>query len=119
MKMDQKQNQVKGLIEELGLGNLPEDKKNDMIVKLAESFQNKLTVRLMESMSDSEKQKLDDLVGQGKDDEVVKYLSQIVPNIDTVAREEFEKFRAEVLSENARIKKMITEEMSQGSPDTT
>jgi|GEM_PF-718073 len=111
------QNQTKGLISELGLDNLPEDEKNDMIVKLAEALQNRLTVRLLASLSEDEKQEFDDIAGKGDDEAIGKYLSEKVPNVDFIAKEEFELFREELLAENAEIKKMVDDAQKNSSSE--
>lgn len=112
------QNQTKGLISDLGLDNLPEDEKNDMIVKLAEALQNRLTVRLMASLSEDEKKEFDEVVAKRDDAAVSKYLSEKVPNIDFIAKDEFETFREELLAENAEIKRMVDAAQKNSSPET-
>ncbi|MDO8507207.1 MAG: DUF5663 domain-containing protein [bacterium] len=102
-------NQTSNLITDLGLDGLPEDEKNEMIVKLSESLQNRITLRLTDTLSDEQKKEMDKLITQGDDDKVGEYLVKSVPGIDFIMKDEYEKFRDEILSENQEIKGRIEE----------
>lgn len=102
-------NQTSNLITDLGLDGLPEDEKNEMIVKLSTSLQNRITLRLTDALSDEQKKEMDKLIAQGDDDKVGEYLVKSVPGIDFIMKDEYEKFRDEILSENQEIKGKIEE----------
>ena len=49
---------AKGLIEELGLDNLSEKEKNDLVTTWAETLQDRITVEVMETMTPEDAMRL-------------------------------------------------------------
>lgn len=111
-------NKTNNLISDLGLDSLSEDEKNEMTVKLAEALQNRITVRLTNALSDKQKADIDKIIERGNDDEVGEYLVKSVPGLDFIMKDEYEKFRDEILSENAALEEKINEVLKKKDSST-
>lgn len=95
------------LIKELGLDTLPEEKKEQVIAALSQSLQNRITVRVLDTMSDVEKKEAEKLIKAGDDNKVGEYIASKVPGLESIAKDELEKMRTEMLSANEGIKEAI------------
>lgn len=78
------------LIEELGLQGLSEEEKKKFQEDYANLLEDKISTRIMDELSDEKVVQLESLINSGKTEEVNKYIVDNVPNIDIIAREEFE-----------------------------
>lgn len=108
--MDTKNND--SLIKDLGLNDLPEKDRNEMVANLAEALQNRITTRVMDTLSDEEKKELDKIVEAGDDKKVGEYLKDRIPGLSFIEQDEYERFRAEVLNKNEDIKTAVKENLA-------
>ncbi len=99
----------KNLIEELGLENLPEKEKNDLIVSLADALQSRITERALNFLTEEDKKELEKLVDQKNEDETDKFLAEKIPNIDEIMYDEFLMFKEETLETQKEVKKLLAE----------
>lgn len=112
MSTDEKKFDPKeSLVADLGLDNLPEDQKNNIIVNLAHALQNRITARVLATLSPEEAKELDNLIAQGDDSQVEEYMATKVPGVDFIIRDEYETFRVEMVQQNEALKTAIKENL--------
>lgn len=99
----------KTLIEELGLGDPNDSRNKELMAQLADTLQNRVITRLMEVLSEEDKQNLDKYIAENNAELLNEYLIENVPGLDLIAQSEYEKLRQELLSQNEEIKKIIEE----------
>ena len=89
---------IQDLITELGLGDLPELMKIDLVMKWGNLVQKDIIMRVLRELPESGKEELDGLLVQkGEDFEAVyAFLETKLPNLDEIAKEEIERFRLEM-----------------------
>lgn len=87
----------KNIIIELGLQELPEERKLNLLSKMSELIQKRVLLRVIRSLSVVEKQEFDELLGKENDQEIYQFLIAKVPNIDEITDEEVIKFKEEII----------------------
>ncbi len=90
---------VQDLITELGLNDLPEPMKIDLVMKWGGLVQKDIIMRVLRELPESGKEELDRLLARKGDDfeAVYAFLETKLPNLDEIAREEIDKFRLEMI----------------------
>lgn len=92
----------KNLFREMGLEDLPRDKKMELMVKWGDIVQKDVIIRLIQEMSEESKKELDDLLARDKSwDEIYEFLEGKFGDLEEVVQEETKKFRTELI-EDAR-----------------
>lgn len=88
----------KDLITELGLGDLSEEKKMELVIKWGNIVQKDVMMRVLTELSESDKEELDKLLVGNMDnyEEIYKFLEKKLPNLDDIVKEEIENFRQEM-----------------------
>jgi len=87
----------KNIIVELGLQDLAEDRKLDLLGKMGDLIQKRVLLRAIKSLSVAEKEEFDKLLGRENAQEVYRFLISKVPNIDQITDEEVIAFKEEVV----------------------
>lgn len=88
----------KNIIIELGLENLPEDRKIDLLSKMSDLIQKRVLLMVIRSLSASDKEEFNSLLGKDDIQEIYKFLISKVPNIDEITDEEVIKFKEEIIT---------------------
>lgn len=91
-------NQItQNFLEELGLNNLPEDKKIQLLDDVGRMIQQNVIFRVIEVMNESDKDEFDRVIGENMDhpEAILNFLKAKVPNFETIVSEEVEKFKKE------------------------
>ena len=90
---------IQDLITEVGLGDLPEPMKVDLIMKWGNLVQKDIIMRVLRELSEADKEELDRLLAQRGDnfEAVYALLETKLPNLDEIVKEEINKFRLEML----------------------
>jgi hypothetical protein len=88
----------KNIIVELGLQELAEDRKIDLLGKMSDLIQKRVLLRAIKSLSVTEKEDFDKLLGKNNPQELYRFLISKVPNIDQITDEEVIAFKEEVIS---------------------
>ena len=104
------QDNATNLIKELGLDNLSDEQKDQLILKLAETLQNRIFAVLMFEMTDDEKNELNNMVDNSSDEQIADYLKQKFPDLDNITRQEYEKIRAEMLETKEDFTKLLNQQ---------
>lgn len=92
------------IFQALGLENISEDKKKELLVKMDSVIGDRITYRIMDELSEADKQQLDGLMSAGATEEARdKFLSSKV-NLQLIVMEEVANFK-EKLAEDLKILK--------------
>lgn len=85
------------LIEELGLANLPDDKKEALLMKMMEVVLKRIFVETMEKLNEKDRQTYSDMVeANATPEEVEKFVSEKIPNYSGMVLKIAEKFKEEM-----------------------
>lgn len=101
------------IIKELQLEGLPEEEKDNLVAGLSQALQARVSLRVMDMLSDLEKKEMEVLVEQGDDQRVGMYINSKVPGIDSIMKQELLKLREELLSGNEMIKEALDKRSQQ------
>ncbi len=88
----------KNLIAELGLADLPEDKKTEMILKIGNIIQQNILLRILSELSEKDKTEFDKVLAQGDDRKILAWLQAKLPNFDELVKDEVAKFKQTSIS---------------------
>lgn len=84
------------LIDELGLGSLPESEKKLLLRQIYEKLEMNVGVRLADQMSNEQLDEFEKFVDANDDKGAFQWLESNFPNYKDVVNEEFEKLKAEI-----------------------
>jgi hypothetical protein len=84
------------LIDELGLGALPEQEKQLLLRQIYEKLEMNVGVRLADQMSNEQLDEFEKFVDANDDKGAFQWLESNFPNYKDVVNEEFEKLKAEI-----------------------
>lgn len=84
------------LIDELGLGSLPEQEKQLLLRQIYEKLEMNVGVRLADQMSNEQLDEFEKFVDANDDKGAFQWLETNFPNYKDVVNEEFEKLKAEI-----------------------
>src|ERR1700712_4437159 len=84
------------LLEEIGLGSLPEAEKNSFLKHVYETLEMRVGVRLADQMSNQQLDEFEQYFEAKDDAGAFKWLESNFPNYKDIVQEEFDKLKAEV-----------------------
>ncbi|MDD5590281.1 MAG: DUF5663 domain-containing protein, partial [Candidatus Portnoybacteria bacterium] len=87
----------KNILVELGLENLSDERKLDLLNKMSELIQKRVLLRVIRSLGVEDKQTFDELLGGGNEQKIYQFLIAKVPNIDEITDDEVIKFMEEIV----------------------
>ena len=87
----------KNILVELGLQDLSEDRKIDLLSKMSDLIQKRVLLRVIKSLGVEDKQEFDRLIGTENEKAIFKFLISKVPNIEEITDEEVIAFKEEVV----------------------
>lgn len=93
-----------GILEELGLKDLSQERRQELLDKMAALIQNRVLLRILRSLSPGDKKELDSIIETNDMEKVHKFLINRVPGIDDITDEEVEKFKGEIKEQLADLK---------------
>jgi len=88
------------LITALGLDELSEEKKIELIMKWGDIVQKDILMRTLKELPEKDKKALDKLLAEKGEnwDEITAFIESRLPNFDDIVKEEIQKFREEILA---------------------
>ena len=89
----------KDLITELGLQALPDDKKEEMVLRIGELIQQNVVLRIVSEMPESDKDEFEKVLGEDSGEKTMEFLQAKFPNLNQVVEEEITKFKQEAISQ--------------------
>lgn len=85
------------IIVELGLQELSENRKLELLSKMSNLIQKRVLLRVIKSLSVVDRQEFDKLLGKENEQEIYRFLIAKVPNIEQITDEEVISFKKEVI----------------------
>lgn len=94
-------NQIqKTLLDELGLADLPQDKKEQLVIKMTEVILKRIFLETMERLDDEGKDQYEKLVkGNATPDQMEEFLKSKIGDYDEVIQKIVDDFKKEMVSE--------------------
>ena len=85
-----KEQKIINLIESLGWNNLPEEDRDALIEQTGNIVFQKVLARIMEKLTDTEKEEFDKLLSDEnlKEEDLLSFIRSKVPNVDDLVRAE-------------------------------
>lgn len=91
----------------MGLQRLPEPKKAELLAKMSQVVQDRITDRMVESMSEDQRREFDRMAGENADAGAIDaYLRQAVPGMEQIVTEELARFKKEMVDESATVRQI-------------
>lgn len=87
------------LLKELGLENLPEDKKTSLFLDIGRIIQQNVILRVLEELKEEDKDDFEKLLAEKINDQdaISAFLQSRISSLDTIVQEEIENFKKENL----------------------
>ncbi|MES2970953.1 MAG: DUF5663 domain-containing protein [Patescibacteria group bacterium] len=86
------------LLEELGLGSLPNDEKNKMLAHVYETLEMRVGMKLAEQMTNEQLDEFESFIDKNDEPGALKWLETNFPDYKKVVADELEKLKAEIKS---------------------
>ena len=80
--------QIKNIVEELGLESFPLGKQEEIVMKIAEIVYDRVLLRILTKLTDQEARQLRQLIDQNRKDDVDKMLKGKFPDFEGLLKEE-------------------------------
>ncbi len=90
-------------LRDLGIADLPEEKKGPLVAGLEEQIENRIGLKMAEGLSDEQLEELDRLTEGGDDAQVKEWLDRYVPGYGEIARGVLEEVKGEILGTKAGV----------------
>jgi len=85
------------LIDELGLDNLPQNKKNQLVLKMTEAILKRIFLETLEKLSDQDIEEYEKMIGEGKTpQEVDGFLRGKIQNYNQILEKVISDFKSEL-----------------------
>ncbi len=91
------------LLDEIGLGGLPDDEKNKMLQHIYETLEMRVGMRLAENMSDEQLDEFEGYIDDNNEDGALKWLETNFPDYKKVVEEELVKLKDEIQQDSKKI----------------
>lgn len=96
---------------ELGLQDLPDDKKSTMLETMIDTVMDRIFQRIEPTLTENDKKMLSDLeMRPNADEAMASYLVGVVPNLDSIAMEEIRNYKQELKQQISTIIDIYDEE---------
>ena len=104
-KDDQQNDNLKNdVLAQLGLGNISDEKKAEIISKISELAQKRIILRVTEEMSEDQRENFEKFLEAEEDPaKIENYIRENIPNIDSIIEEEMSLLKNDVLSQMKEI----------------
>lgn len=90
----------KTIIDELGLSSLPQEKQEELLVKMTEVVLKRIFVETMEKLSEADQEAYSQMIDRNATpEEVEKFLIEKIPNYDELVKKVVEDFKGEMLKQ--------------------
>src|ERR1700729_368313 len=102
------------LLQDIGLGGLPDDEKNNLLTHIYETLEMRVGMRLADQMSNEQLDEFEQYFEAKDDAGAFKWLESNFPNYKDIVNEEFEKLKAEVAQTTPQI--LAASQQNAGQP---
>jgi hypothetical protein len=95
--MDQQSQIQKSLMEELGLSNLPQDKQDELLIKMTEVLLKRIFLETMDKLGDQGMKEYDKMVEEGATaEQLEEFFKSKIANYETMVQKVVEEFKGEM-----------------------
>ena len=95
--MDQQSQIQKTLLEELGLSNLPQDKQDELLIKMTEVLLKRIFLETMDKLGDGGMKEYDKMVEEGSTaEQLEEFFNSKITNYDIMVQKVIEEFKGEM-----------------------
>lgn len=84
------------ILQELGLQDLPEATQIKLLTQMTESVLKRITVRVLEQLSEQDREEFDKLQASGDAEKVDQFLKAKIPNYEQMLKEVVAEFKEEM-----------------------
>ncbi len=91
------------LLNELGLGTLPEADKQPFLKHIYETLEMRVGMKLAEQMSDSQLTEFEQFIDSNNEEGALKWLETNFPNYKQVVVDELDKLKGEIKADSTKI----------------
>ncbi|MFA5925732.1 MAG: DUF5663 domain-containing protein [Parcubacteria group bacterium] len=87
----------KNLIDELGLGALPQEKQDELIAKMGEVITKKIYLETMENLSETDKEELVKMLdAEAESEKIEEFLKGKIENYEEIVKKIIDDFKEEI-----------------------
>lgn len=98
-KMDQTNQIQKTIMDELGLNDLPEDKKQELMIKMTEVILKRMFLETMEKLKEEDREKYGQMIeSQANPEDVEAFLREKIEGYDSLLEKVISDFKNEMTS---------------------
>jgi|TARA_B100001079_G_C16306869_1_gene468183 hypothetical protein len=83
------------LVQELGLDSLPREKRDELINKMTEVVESRISIEVLSILSEDQKKELDKILDS--DGDMIAFLRNKIPNFDIMVAETIANFKKEII----------------------
>jgi len=87
----------KDLIKELGLEDLAEDKKEELLRRTREVIEGNIQLRILDELNEKQKERFDALLAEKNPEKNFAFLNSVLP-LEQIVKEEIAKYKAEIIA---------------------
>ncbi|MEA2113035.1 MAG: DUF5663 domain-containing protein, partial [Patescibacteria group bacterium] len=98
-----KQKIQQNIIEEFGLEGLPEEKQTELLTAMTESVLKRITVKILEQLSDEDRGEFDKLRETDEPDKIAEFLREKISDYDQMVENVVKEFKEETKGTMAEI----------------
>lgn len=97
------------VFEILGLQNLDEEKKAQLLVKMNEAVGERITIRVMDELPEEDKKSFDKLISEGAEKEKIDGFLSNKTDLQKIILEETAEFKEKLAQDMGKLKEVLTE----------
>ena len=86
------------LIKELGLEDLSQEKKDELILRIGELIQQNIVLRVLDELSEKDKEEFDKVLADENSEKTFAFLQSKLPNLEEMVKEEIAKFKKDAIT---------------------
>ncbi len=89
-------NLQQNIFTELQLDQLPVERQQEILMALTELFLKKITLKVLDNLSEQQRQEFDALITAGEPEKISDFLAKNIQNYEQLVAEEIEHFKKEI-----------------------
>ena len=84
------------ILSELGVNDLPEEEKKNLMASLSESFLRRMTVRIYENLDENGRLEFEKIAAENIPEKLDRFVKSRIPNIEAIQKKELEELVREI-----------------------
>ncbi|MDD5291217.1 MAG: DUF5663 domain-containing protein [Patescibacteria group bacterium] len=93
------------IIEDLGLNQLPEDKREEVLLAMTEALLKRILIVALEKIPESKKGEFDEIFKSKDSEKINEFLSDNIPGYEKMVKNEIENFKKEMKETVSQLQK--------------